>query len=303
MEREGTDMRYEAAAALLPEELRRAALTLPPPLRFRAEELRLRAGRPMTALTGEEERLLPATVTPRLLEELCDRAAEYSRYAAAETIRQGYLSVRGGFRLGLCGTAVIKGEENTGMRQLSSAVLRIGREKTGIGRTLAPSLFRDGRFLSTLLLSPPGGGKTTLLRDLVRCISDGDGCPVRRAALLDERGEVAVMCGGVPQMEVGRRTDVLDGCPKALGIPMVLRAMNPQVIAVDEITRRQDLEAMVLSAGCGVGLLATIHAADRRELEEKPLYRQLLSERVFSLAVCIRRQADGTRTYTVEELE
>ncbi len=151
-------MRYEAAAALLPEELRRAALTLPPPLRCRAEELRLRAGRPMTALTGEEERPLPATVTPRLLEELCDRASEYSRYAAAETIRQGYLSVRGGFRLGLCGTAVIKGEESTGMRQLSSAVLRIGREKTGIGRTLSPALFKNGRFLSTLLLSPPGGG-------------------------------------------------------------------------------------------------------------------------------------------------
>lgn len=302
MEEERTDTRYEEAAALLPEELRRAALTLPPPLRRRTEELRFRAGRPMTALLGNEERPLPVTVTPRTLETLCDRAAEYSRYAAAETIRQGYLPVRGGFRLGLCGSAVMKGGESTGMTRLSSAVLRIGREKPGIGRALAPELFRQGRFLSTLILSPPGGGKTTLLRDLVRCLSDGDGCPVRRLSLIDERGEVAVMWNGCPQMNVGRRTDVLDGCPKALGIPMVLRAMNPQVIAVDEITCQRDLEAMVLSAGCGVGLLATIHAADRRELEEKPLYRRLLSEHVFCLAVCIRRQEDGARTYTVEEL-
>ena len=109
------------------------------------------------------------------------------------------------------------------------------------------------------------------------------------------------MCGGIPQMEVGRRTDVLDGCPKALGIPVVLRAMNPQVIAVDEITRRQDLEAMVLSAGCGVGLLATVHAADVGELMERPLYRRLLAERVFQLGVRISRTAEGRR-YQVEAL-
>ena len=102
-------------------------------------------------------------------------------------------------------------------------------------------------------------------------------------------------------MDVGPCTDVLDGCPKALGIPMVLRAMNPQIIAVDEITQPEDLRAMALACGCGVGLLATIHAGDVSELEEKPLYRQLLSDRVFRLAIRILRTEEG-RTYQVEEL-
>ena len=152
------------------------------------------------------------------------------------------------------------------------------------------------------LLGPNGAGKTTLLRDLVRRVSVGvEPYGPRRVSLIDERGEVAVMYRGEPQMDVGPYTDVLDACPKAMGIPMVLRAMNPQVIAVDEITAYQDIRAMTLAAGCGVRLLATIHAADVAELMEKPLYRTLLEERIFKLAVSIRK-LDGERVYTVEEL-
>ena len=295
--------RYREAAAVLPVQLRKAAMTLPEEQQCRAEEFRLRVGQPLTVLLPEGEIFLGESVKAEDLEVLCNIATEFSRYAAAETLREGYLAVKGGFRIGLCGTAVMKDGVNTNLKNFSSASVRIAREHTGIAEDLAQQLFRDGDFQNTLILSPPGAGKTTLLRDLVRSLSAGV-VPYgpRRVSLIDERGEVAVMYRGEPQMDVGPYTDVLDACPKALGIPMVLRAMNPQIIAVDEITAYQDIKAMSLAVGCGVRLLATIHAADLAELQEKPLYRTLMEERIFTFAVWISK-TETERIYRVEELQ
>ena len=287
MERLSRIYRYEQACEFLPPRLKRQALALPDKQKERTEEFRLRAMRPMTVLTPEGElnaapEGLTSLVTAEDLEQMLSAVTEYSRYACIETLRHGFLPLRGGFRLGVCGSAVVREGEVSNLKDISSLSLRIVCEEVGLGSGIAPQLFDgDGRFLSTLILSPPGGGKTTLLRDLIRQLSDRFGW---RICVVDERLELAACASGVPQFRLGAHTDVLSGAPKAAGIELLLRTMNPEWIAVDEITAEADIAAIRRASYCGVRFLATAHAADRRELESRPLYRALLQDGFFRMA-------------------
>lgn len=290
--------RYEEACALLPGRLRSAAMTIDRRQKAETEELRLRIGRPLHLSQPQGEVPLPQTrVTRSDLEQVLDRATEYSRYTAAETLRHGYLTAAGGFRVGVCGTALPSDDQNEGVRDVSSLTIRIPRVREGAAWPVLGELVEAGRPLSTLVLSPPGGGKTTLLRDLVRLLSQGSElCPPQRVALVDERGELAAVHRGRPQLEVGSHTDVMDGCPKHLAVPMLLRAMTPQVIALDEVALPADVEAVAAAAGCGVTLLATVHAVSLRDLEERPVGRALLECGVFRRAVLIEGAGTDRRS-------
>lgn len=294
---------FEQAVRVLPLRLRQEAMALPEEQRARVEELRLRWGRPMAAVLPEGERPLGGEpVTGQELEQLLELASRASFHTVADQLRRGYLTVEGGHRVGLCGTAVVRDGELRGLRRLSSAAVRVARQAVGAARPVSDRLLRrEGTLYSTLILAPPGAGKTTLLRDLIRAASDGEGMTPHRVGVADERGEVAALWNGRPQLEVGARTDVLEGCPKALALMLLLRAMNPQVLAADEITATEDVRALISAAGCGAALLATAHGWDRRDLEERPLYRELMAAGVFRRLVLIRREGDRRR-YEVEEL-
>lgn len=293
---------FEQAAAVLPPELRQQALALPAQERERAEELRLRCGWPMSAVFPEGEVPLGGRkIVTQDLELLLEIASRASVHAVLSQLREGYLTIEGGHRLGLCGTAVLENGQMRNLRSLSSVSIRIARQHPGAALPLLSGLMEGGRLCSTLIAAPPGMGKTTLLRDLVRCISDGDGTPPLRVGLADERGEVAALYGGVPQLRVGRRTDVIEGCPKAQGAMLLLRAMNPQVLAMDEITAPEDVGALLTAAGCGAVLLATAHG-EGDELTRRPLYRTMLEERIFQRVVSIQRTEQG-RSYTVDAPE
>ena len=252
------------------------------------EELRLRVGYEPTVLRdGRERRFCERVCTREDLLCVLERASGASLHAVAEGLREGYLSYHG-VRIGVCGTALPK-SVGGGFGEYSSLCLRIPREWRGIARELLPRL-RENAAGGTLLLSPPGGGKTSLLRELIRCLSEGG----LRVGVVDERSELSAF-------DLGCHTDTLVNLPKAEGAMLLLRAMNPQLIAMDEISKSEDVEAVMEIAGCGVGLLATAHAPDPGQMLRRPLYRRLLESGVFTLAVCITGEG-GARRYRLEEI-
>ncbi len=261
------------------------------------EEIRCRVDRPATVLTASGARRVEGAVTTGAdLDALLERAAEASLHTYAEELRRGFLHTSSGCRIGICGSAYCRDGALSGIRQISSVSVRIPHEVHGCADAVFPAL-TDGGFQSTLLLSPPGFGKTTLLRELIRRLSESG----LRISVADERGEIAAVHDRAPRFDLGPNTDVMTGGAKGESCMLLLRAMNPQLLAFDEITAASDIAAVEAAAGCGVELLATAHAENSASMRQRALYRELLSSGIFKRAVWIRREG-AARRYAIEAL-
>ncbi|WP_123040918.1 stage III sporulation protein AA [Cohnella candidum] len=229
---------------------------------------------------------------------LLERITHHSLYAVEEELRRGYITVDGGHRIGLAGRAVLDRGNVAHLKDISGFNVRIARSRAGCAAGVLPGILdlRGRTIKHTLVVSPPQQGKTTLLRDLVRCISAGEWHHAaaaewggRKVGVVDERSEIAACQAGVPTFDLGPRCDVLDACPKAEGIMMMVRSMSPEVVAVDEIGRPEDAAALKEALHAGVRVLATAHASGLDDVFSRPVLSALAEEGVFGTFVLLSR--------------
>jgi len=298
---------WKSALEWLPSSIRTALAHLPANWMNRAEEIRIRIDRPLevvaageyTFVTPDGRLTLSAEQAFKPAREDCakllDRVTNHSFYTMEEELRRGYITVRGGHRIGIAGRAVLENGRVRTLQQIGGFNIRIAREVRGSAEQLLPLLWDPVReaFHHTLIVSPPQRGKTTLLRDAARAVASGGwssperGGRPRKVGIVDERSEIAACVDGRPTFDVGPRTDVLDACPKAEGMMMLIRSMSPEVLIVDELGREEDAEAVLEAAHAGIAVMATAHGRGPDDVRERPSLAPLFAERVFTRIVTL----------------
>lgn len=275
----------------------------PPALLDKAGELRLRAGQPLMAVVGGDDVFLAAggqpvargevayIVSKGELAQTLQLISRNSLYAFEEELRQGFLTVAGGHRIGLAGQAILAGGELKALKNISAMNVRLAREVFGAAdRLIAHVVAGPRRVLNTLLISPPGCGKTTVLRDLARQLSSGIpgmGFAGVQVGVVDERSELAACQDGVPTAALGPRADVLDGCPKAVGMLMLIRSMAPRVVVTDELGRAADAAAVREALHAGVSVVTSVHGRSVGDVASRPHVGELVRDKCFERYVIL----------------
>lgn len=257
------------------------------------EEIRLCRGRKIRLCFRQREIELNDMVDEEILQTVLDRSTQRSPHAVMEMLRRGFLILPGGHRLGICGTGVYKDGRLMSLRDISSINIRVAKQIYGIGSSIADTLWNNPG--SALVMGPPGRGKTTLLRDVIRQLSTRFR---ERIAVIDERLELAACLDGCAQFDLGPTSDILSAVGKAEGIDMLVRTMSPTWIALDEITAGEDVDAIIRGSYCGVRFLATAHGSSVEDLYSRPVYRKLIENHIFDYLYLI----ESNRSIRKEEL-
>lgn len=304
---------------ILPIRLRNVYSNLPNRFINGVEEIRLRVNNPLIINSYGKDYFLTEdgrttmvkhnvlTVNDNDIKTSFQLVTDYSAYALEEEIRNGFITIKGGHRVGICGKVIVENQQVKTIKDISGLNIRISKEKIGCGEKVIEYIIKDpSSIFNTLIVSSPGCGKTTILRDIIRLISSGtqkynfQGINV---SVVDERSEIAGCYNGIPQKDVGMKTDVLDGCPKAEGMIMLIRAMSPKVIATDEIGRDEDIYALKEAMNAGVKFITTIHGDSIEEISRRSNITAMIENKTFERVIILTSRPKVGTVKKVIDLE
>lgn len=269
-------------------------------------EIRIRVGRPLFLCYAKREFFLqcgngtPYLVTRQDLKECLEYISGYSLYAYEEEIKQGYISIQGGHRVGVTGKVILENDKIKGMKDIFCMNIRFAHQILGCADECMKYVRKENGICHTLIISPPRCGKTTILRDMIRQISNGtEQFPGMTVGVVDERSELAGCYQGVPQNDLGMRTDILDACPKSLGMQMLIRSMSPRVVAVDELGKEEDFRAVESVIHCGCKLIATAHGNSLEDVLKQPFFQKLKEMQVFERYIVLKKDGQAGKVEQV----
>jgi len=317
---EAYQLMLDSIMNLLPHSLRFILAHLPEDVQASIEEIRLRESRPLEISYQDRYAFLDESgqivqhesqaykPTGKDFQYVLEQLTNHSLYTYEEELRRGYITIPGGHRVGLAGRTLLDQGQVKQIRDVSSFNIRVARDLLGVGKTIVPYLYDPAArsVHHTLVISPPQQGKTTLVRDLARLVSRGEwgtaaagALAGRKVGVVDERSELAACVKGVPRFDLGPRTDIMDGCPKAEGMMMMIRSLSPEVLVVDEIGRPEDARAIHEALHAGIRVIATAHGADYEDARQRPVLKELLNEGVFARYVILDRRKGKAAPFRV----
>lgn len=298
---------FESAILCLNDKIRRSISLIPLQIKEKAQEIRIRVNKNVLIVCPENSYFLSHDgnvsqketllfVEPMDISETIKAICSYSIYSYQNQIKNGFITLRGGHRAGICGTAVINGSEITNIRDISSINIRIAKEVKNCSKQIIRRL--GSNISRTIIAGPPSSGKTTFLRDISRKLSIGEYGNPKKVSIIDERGEIAAVYRGVPQCDIGM-CDVLNSYPKGIGIMQAIRALSPDIIICDEIGSGSEIPMIEEGLNSGVGIIASIHVGSIDELSNKKQIITLLKTHAFKKIILLNSKSKYTGNFEI----